>query len=565
MVEYFKKYGLKKTIAFYNLLYLLIYGLIILILKNHIINLLSNLINQHRFDNFIETYIPFFLFAFWCYLSFHHIRKKTYFFKTKRNLGYDLSHYKRSYHQLVDYFKDADPYQMNTEALPKKSWKEVEGLIFGKTDDERIFHLPSSKDGSNTFIFGLPGIGKTAGPIICSALKFGIHSAIDPKNQEEQIPESNGSVFCIDIKGDIYAATHKYRNIKCFDLIHPEKSCHFNPLAGIEHLNMDERCLFIENLGFNLIPDSNNERYFSDTAKDYFNGIALYFLDKDIHTSFPTIVKEILNGNAVDWVKQVMSDGSPQSRFRLASKYGENPKNLAGSYALLCNSIRSFSSDTLSNLLDNTTNVDYISVQSLEDGYDVYIEVEQTQLANYAPLLSMITQSFFLGILKREKNSNVGKLEDGTLRPVCFILDEFAQLTTLSYDIVAALFMTGRSRNISCVCALQSISSIKEMFHSDNACKSLIDCVNTFAFLGIQETETRKWASDLIGTRKVLHITNNINMTSNTHQTGRSVTETREPIIQPESFGSLKNDNKDELIVYHKGTYITLKKIYHFT
>ena len=290
-------------------------------------------------------------------------------------------------------------------------------------------------------------------------------------------------------------------------------------------------------------------------------------LAKDINVSFPDIIKAILAGNAVDWVKRVVADGSDESKRRLASKWGENEKNLSGGYSLLAQSCRKFASETLFYLLDNKPDYEYISVQSLEDGYDVYVQLDQAEIANYSALLSMIVQSFLNGFINRENNPKAGRLSDGSLRPVAFILDEFAQLSTLKYESIATAFMTLRSRNISIVCALQSRSSITEMFHSENACMSLIDCVTTFCFLSIQEVATRKWASDLIGTHRVLKISNSLNNgTQGSQNSGRSVNEAREPIIFPEEFGSLKDpaNNKDELIIYSQGKYIRADKQYYF-
>jgi len=445
------------------------------------------------------------------------------------------------------------------------SWKDAEGMILGRAKNGRLFNIPSDRDGKNYFIFGLPSSGKTAGPIICSCLRWGMHHPLNSGNKH-----TDGSIFCIDLKNDIWKATHKYRNIKRFNLMDPEHSCHFNPLSGIENLSIDERCNFIENIGFNIIPNTGNSgdnRYFRDTAEDFFNGIALYMLAKDINTSFPDIIKAILSGNAVDWVKRVVADGSDESKRRLASKWGENEKNLSGGYSLLAQHCRRFASNKLFYLLDNKPGYDYISVQTLEDGYDVYVQLDQAEIANYAALLSMIVQSFLNGFISRENNPRAGRLPDGTLRPVAFILDEFAQLTTLKYESIATAFMTLRSRNISIVCALQSRSSITAMFHSENACMSLIDCVTTFCFLSIQEVATRKWASDLIGTHKVLKISNSLSSgAKGSNNSGHSVTETREPIIFPEEFGSLKDpsNNKDEIIIYSQGKYLRANKQYYF-
>ena len=106
-----------------------------------------------------------------------------------------------------------------------------------------------------------------------------------------------------------------------------------------------------------------------------------------------------------------------------------------------------------------------------------------------------------------------------------------------------------------------------EMFHSEDACKSLIDCVTTFAFLSIQEVETRKWASELIGTRKVLKTGNNISNEANgTQGTGSSAQEAEEPIFHPADFGNLidKNTGRDEIIIYSKGKYLKANKQYYF-
>ena len=51
----------------------------------------------------------------------------------------------------------------------------MQGVILGKSKKGRLISVPSGKDGRNYMIFGLPGSGKTAGPIICSALRFGMN------------------------------------------------------------------------------------------------------------------------------------------------------------------------------------------------------------------------------------------------------------------------------------------------------------------------------------------------------------------------------------------------------
>lgn len=559
-----KKYTIRQQIKYYQIIPYLIFGIILALTEPYIFQLVCNMYHldyRNPLFTLLAYAVPLGIAALWIYAFFSNIRSKRYTRLTGRKYESDHIRYKRSYTQLVDYFKDADSYQIDPDTLPQTNWKDAEGIILVRTKNGHLIHINSSKDGQITWVLGNPGVGKTAGPIITSAMRWGARTPLSEASQK-----TNGSVFCIDLKNDIWKATHKYRSIKRFNLMDPEHSCHFNPLNGIEELSIDDRCNFIENMAYNIIPApaDASASYFFETAVDYFVGAFLYCLDKDITLSFPDICKKILVGNPIDWVLDVMIDGCIESKQKLANKFGENEKNLSGGYSLCCRSVLKLINNKTSLLLGNDPHYEYISPQMLEDGYDVYIQLDQIELANYSSLLCLITQTFISAQLDRENNPNAGRLSDGTLRPCLYILDEFAQLTTLSYDMIKTFFMTGRSRALSSMCALQSRSSIAEMFHSENACKSLIDCVSTFCFLSIQEVETRKWASDLIGTHKVLKISNNIQ--DGTQSSGRSVSETREPIVFPEEFGSLKDpaNGKDELIIYSIGKYIRAEKQYYF-
>lgn len=561
-----KKYGLWYTIKYYFVIPYVIFALALAYADPHIVQFCSRLANVKTDEllyKVILYIVPVFLGAIWFLLVFSVTRQKRYRFLTGRNFARDNQMYHRTYRELVRYFKDANPYKMELDDYKKQSWKDAEGIILGKAED-KLIHVETAKDGKNYFIFGLPSTGKTAGPIICSCLRWGMHHPLSENHKE-----TDGSIFCIDLKGDIARATHKYRNIVTFNLMDPKNSAHYNPFAGIENLSIDERCNFIENIGFNLIPAAGGEsgKYFTETAYDYWNGIALYLLHKDINTSFPDVIEAILTGNPIDWVKKVVSSDCAEAKRRLQSKWGENEKNLSGGYSNLAQNCRKFASNTLYFLLGNDPQYEYISVQTLEEGKDVYVQLDQAELMNYNCLLSMIVQGFLNGFLQREKNPFASRLNDGTLRPIAFILDEFAQLSTLKYETLATAFMTLRSRNISIICALQSRSSITEMFHSEAACMSLIDCVTTFVFLSIQEVQTREWASKLIGNQKVLRIANSISNERQGHQnTSRSVQETIEPIFQPADFGNLidEKNGRDELIIYSKGRYVKANKIYYY-
>lgn len=575
-----KKHGLWYFIKYYQLIFYLLSGICLLIVPKYILPFLpkGNLLLYHicRFA------IPAILFAFWGLSFFISTRRKTYYYLTGRNYKEDVQLYQRSYKELTEFWKNSNPYKMNEDTLPDLSWRDAEGVILGKTKNDKLIHVPSGRDGRNFFIFGLPGTGKTDCIICLSCLRFGAQfpyspTSLLPDNEVSQTKNTTGSVFCIDQKNDIYKATHRYRKIKRFNLIDKinstdttiNSSCHYNPFAGIEHMSIDERCNFIERLGYNLIssPSDSDSQYFADTAHDFWNGICLHMLHENINTSFPDVIKAILAGNPIGWIETVIKGNSEQGKRRLASKFGENPKNLSGSYAKLCQGARLYASETLFYLLDNKPEYEYISAQTLEDGYDCYISVSPAEIDNYAAVISMITQGILQDLLIRDMNPKAGRLKDGTLRPLLICLDEFSKLRYLDYNaVLAPSFMLLRAKNVSILAACQSLSSLTQMLNSSIAAKTLIDCTSTFCFLSIQEVETREWATKLIGNKKVLCISNSISEDSKgSSSTGRSVHESSEPIIPEAEWGNLIDPErgKDEMIVYSKGKYIRTNKIYY--
>ena len=85
-----------------------------------------------------------------------------------------------------------------------------------------------------------------------------------------------------------------------------------------------------------------------------------------------------------------------------------------------------------------------------------------------------------------------------------------------------------------------------------------MDCTQCILILGVQDPESRKYFSDLLGTKKVLKISNNID--EREIQKGRIVSESREPIFEPAQFGALG----DYLVIYLKCRYILAEKQFYF-
>jgi type IV secretory pathway TraG/TraD family ATPase VirD4 len=320
-------------------------------------------------------------------------------------------------------------------------------------------------------------------------------------------------------------------------------------LQGIKNLTADQRRIFTENISLILISDAPGDgKYFADGARDYFNGISLFLLSDNPDITFPEIVREILLGNGIDWVKKIVGSNCLEAKEFLASYWGQNEKNIAGCYGVLSQAVRPFSSDIMSDLLDGCGNC--ISPKSLEDGYDVYLQIEQSELAVYSPLLTIMTQQFLNSFLNRKPSTGM------KLRPIIFLLDEFPQLH-FNLKTLSTALSTLRSRAVTLLLCQQSLSQLDKLY-GEAGRKEIMDTCAYYGILSVQDVQTREYFSKLIGTHKVLRISNNLE--DSTQKTGRSVQEAREPIFQPEEFGSLGN----YLVIYANGKYIKAEKTFYF-
>ncbi len=314
----------------------------------------------------------------WLMLVFEFLRGKYYKRITGRNLRKDQRKYGCTFSELKDFFRDADPHKLETDAFKKISWHDAQGIILGKAG-KRLIQIKSDSE-CNILVFGPPGSGKTSGIAIPTALRF------------------DGSVLAVDIKGDIYNFCKDKREILRFCPDAPdalETSCRFNPFSDIKHMDNTEKKLYIESMATVLIPDEGGSEgnYFSTRARKYFQGIIYLMLSKKPDTSFPDVIHAILQGNAFDWVTQALDSDCIEAKEYLASFFQNSEKNISGVYDSLTTALVAFSNPVLDKLLGNHQG-NCISIQSLEDGRDIYLQISQEHLHAYAPLFTLIIQSF---------------------------------------------------------------------------------------------------------------------------------------------------------------------------
>lgn len=438
----------------------------------------------------------------------------------------DALRFKRSFTEMLEFNTTADPYQLDITAYPAIGWNDIDGIVFGEKNGHCIYRPPTAE--GNVALFARPGAGKTSCQIIPSALQFG------------------GSVFAIDIKGDILAATFNKRYIKIFDPARPESSCHFDPFRNIQNMSSDDRRVRIEQLANILIAEKKSgtkeDDYFTKGARNYFAGIAHYMLDSDHDTQFSDVINALVYGkfgNAVDIVKMVVDGNSESAKSYLSQYYGTNERNIQGCYADAVDSLRPLAG-SLASILNSEG--DCISIETLtKHHYDIYIEVAQDRLEVYSPLITMIIQSFIEEFMRLpDKSSRVKS------RQILFLLDEFAQLR-FDFKTISTALATLRSKNVSLFLAMQSVAQLANRY-SDSQAREIIDNCAYISVMDAQDPQSREFFSRMIGEKKVLR-----------KSTSGSV-EVVERIIPPEKFGNFG----DKVLIYNQGKYVLAEKCYYF-
>ncbi|MCD8249265.1 MAG: type IV secretory system conjugative DNA transfer family protein [Lachnospiraceae bacterium] len=484
----------------------------------------------------IRTAFSLLFLVLWLTLDFAKSRSEKYHALPGRNLTDDMRKYKRSYDALLEYFRDADPHRLDVSDFPVIDWHNADGIIFG-TVGNRLLCIPSSAEG-NVVIYGPPGTGKTSGIAIPSAMVY------------------RGSVLAVDIKGDLYnyVSQHTSRKIVRFCPDSPNAltdSCRFDPFLNIEKMDATEKKLYLESMAMVLIPDDGGAdgNYFSSRARKIFQGVTHLLLYQNPNISFPDVIHKILSGNIFDWVTKAQNSPCVEAKELLLSFYGNSEKNVTGAYDALTTALVHFSNPVLDKLL--AKDPDSISIETLENGSDIYLQISQAHLDAYAPLFTLILESLSTAFTRRPDTSTAAGANN---RPILMLLDEFPQLT-FSYNMINSILATLRSKSVNCMLIMQNLSQL-EMKYRDGA-RSIIGNCHYQAILGCNDIHSSKVFSEMIGTRKVLKISTSENNSDLSVNSGRNIQEAREPIFYPEDFGDLKGD----LVLYFKGKYCKCKKI----
>jgi type IV secretion system protein VirD4 len=385
------------------------------------------------------------------------------------------------------------------------------------------------------WIFGSPGSSKTVSFVKPNTRQFG------------------GSALVVDIKGDIYDYNKDFRNIARFAPDIPNainESAHFNPFRNFDKLSSWELKLKIMNMAEMLIPESSkNESFFYRNGRKMFAGILLYLLHTTPDLTFPEFIHAILHHkkpknypfehvplNIFEWVECISESNCDAAIERISSMEGTNESNISGVWDEFCNGLVPFSNEILDELLTDNGNI--LSSDTLYNGKDEYLQISPNNLKMYAPLFTMIINSFLMDFQERSDSA----INRGKNRPILVVLDEFVQLT-FPYNTINSYLSTLRSKSVNLCLISQNLMQVSEKY-GNYGCKALLGNCTYQICCKSNDPDTIKHFQDIIGTKKVL-------------KQGLAATETEEPIYTNSHYSALT----DKAIIKFDKFHTELKKI----
>ena len=394
--------------------------------------------------------------------------------------------------------------------IPKEYFSTTPtGFIFGKKGNSVYAVKPEDTDG-HILVIGGAGSGKSS--------RIAVPSLLTWKER----------VFAIDIKGELSQKTASaHPAMKVFNPGAPG-SYGYDPfyiLAESRDIVQD-----IMQIAFAIVPlpQDIKEPYFIQSARNYFTGAMVYFYEQGY--SFIETIEAIQLTPAVQLVEEISGSSSARAKLLTNQFVGAEPRHLSGIFSELSNHIMIFATDQ--EVRAALSKKDIITPNDLENGFDVFIGIEESKLDLWKNLLTLIVNQFLKHFERRP---------DEGATPILFLLDEFARLGKIE-SIIHGL-ATLRSKKITICPIIQSLAQLDAIYGKEQR-QVIADNCQFKAILNATDADTQDYFSRLVGTYDKTKKSKNSNFEQYTGLgKGRGTGETTEEkrIIKPEEFATLKD------------------------
>ena len=373
------------------------------------------------------------------------------------------------------------------------------------------------------------------------------------------------SLVVLDIKGENFDITSGFRKacgqeVYLFSPYDEEGKTHrYNPLDYVSE-DPAERLGDIDAIGQALYAgENNNDKFWSENAKDFFRGVALFVLETP---ELPNTLGEILRQasgkgkpvkeHLLEKLKEAQEKGHPYSNncVDALNRVLSNSENtLAGIVSTFNTALLSFQNPKV-DLATSASDFDLREVRRKR--MSVYFKIEPTKLKDARVLINL----FFDQLL----NLNTRKLpsQDKSLKYQCLVLlDEMTSIGTVNMIKQAVSYMAGY--NMRLLTIIQNKSQLEDVYGKAGAVTLLSNHALMIMYAPSPATQSdANEYSEMLGYQTVK------SKSTSTSKSGGSTSQSdqRRALMLPQEIRELGTDN--EIVTLENTKPILCKKIRYY-
>jgi len=389
------------------------------------------------------------------------------------------------------------------------------GVFFGARGNQYV--VKSEEMDGHVLVIGGTGSGKSS----CVAI---------PTLRNWQ-----GSIFAIDIKGELYENTKQYRqNIKLFDPADKNSPYRYDPYVFLnKNPNHAQQARAIAHAILPL-PHDTREPFWIESAQQLLTGAILHFHYEK--KTFIETLKKIQSHSSKDLIKMVAESPDNTAQYFATTLVNADNKLISGISAEISKAILTLITDEdIVCALTPEEGKETISPADLEDGNDIYIKIPIDLIDQWKPLLTLMINQF-ITFFKRRSDSPDN-------RAILFMLDEFPSLGKI--PAITDTLPIIRSKKVTVCLIIQSLAQLKMIYGHDTQ-EVIADTCAFKAILGATDANTQEYFSKLVGTYEKVRQSHSRNYdpylgAPTGHGTSTSQ-DYEKRIIKPEEFATLQKE-----------------------
>ncbi len=246
-----------------------------------------------------------------------------------------------------------------------------------------------------------------------------------------------------------------------------------------------------------------------------------------------------------------MASDCVEAKELLSPFFGNNEKNISGGYQTMCKRLNLYSDPVLDELLTFKKGCT-ISVDALDKGYDIYLQITEENLTAWGGLLTMVIESFSHDFLRRPDTSTGARNQF-----VLMMLDELSSLH-LSYDLLNLNLSKLRSKSVLSAIILQNLPQLQRLYTPIGA-ESILGNCHVQAVLGANDTTTASYFSKKLGDKHDLKYSNSVSGSGSDKKSSSNTNEVEVPVYKPADVSDIGANAENILCI--QGKYTFLKKL----